>query len=488
MAEVVTYSRDEHRDRFLKFYGLRAPAADVGPGSEPYIAASAHADAMLVVYSDAKTIGRNTNLVDATGDDLLRKARGEGIDGKLPATGADGFVIVAAGQTGGFIDEGEQLRDKPTGSIFECAVADTYQSGQLLPIRGVTTGTATNLPAGRILYWNSPPSGINDTATVYQDLTGGHPEESDQELIDRIIDQKKNPPASGNDAAYRKAVLTTPGVAVEQVWTYPAMFGPGTTCIIFTVRASNAFASRLPNAAQIAAVESNLVVVFPYDDGIFVGMLVAEPTKIQVEVTWAKGAKGWTDAAPQWPPFVSAGPVKVSVATSATVFRLLSATSIATPQVGQTIGFYDSTVGKFKRKRIGAVAVVIAGTTWDITCDTTANASDTTFAPAVNAVASPWSDSLDLLVAPFAVYFASLGPGEQVASFVDPGRRQKRQPESPDEQPSVIANRDLAGAPPRSVVSDIVIESPVTPHSTTVGTPGVLSNLLTLGEIAVFAQ
>jgi uncharacterized phage protein gp47/JayE len=485
MGEVVTFTRDEHRDRFLKFYKLRAPSADVGPGGEPYIAASAHADAMLVVYSDAKTIGKNTNLVDSSGDDLLRKARGEGIDGKLPATGAEGFVIVAAGATGGFIDEGEQLRDKPTGSIFECAVADTYQSGQLLPIRGVTTGIATNLPANRLLFWLSPPSGINDTATIYQDLSGGHPAESDQELIDRIIDRKKNPPASGNDAAYREAVLTTPGVAVEKVWTYPAIFGPGTTCIVFTVRVNSVFDSRLPNNAQIAAVESNLLVKFPYDDGIFVGSLTAVPTKVQVEITWAKAAKNWVDGATAWPPYVSAGPVKVSVSTSATQFRLLAGASIAAPQAGQTIAFFD---GKFRRKKILTVTTIVSGTTWDIVCDTTANASDTTMTPAVNAVASPWSDSLDLLTMPFALYFASLGPGEQVASFVDPGRRQKRQPENPDEQPSVIANRDLAGAPPRSVVSDIVIESPVTPHSTTVGTPGVLSNLLTLGEIAVFAQ
>jgi Baseplate J-like protein len=487
MGEIITFTRDEHRDRFLKFYKIRAPEADVGPGGEPHALASAHADAMVVVYGDAKTIGRNVNLVDATGEELLKKARAVGIDEKLPATGAEGLVVVTTATTGGTITEGVELKHKPTGLRFECAVTAVYTNGQRVPIRGIDTGTATNLPSGTVLEWTSPPPGINDTCTVYLDLQGGHPEETDDELIQRIIAKQKEPPASGNDAAYRKFVRETPGVPVEECWSYPAIFGPGTISVVFTIRTDSPLDSRIPNNTQITTVGANLSLQVPADDSIFLAILEAEPVDVQLGVTWAKSARGFVDVAP-WPPYVSAGVVELSGSTSATAFTLLSATAIVAPQIGQTIAFYDGTAGKFRRKRILTVFEASVGTEWDITCDITGNASDTSFTPANGAAASPWSESLDLLVLPIAEYFKSLGPGEQVDPLPDPGRRQRRQSESLDGFPNVISNRDLSNAPPRTVVADVEILSPSTPYPTPVGVAGISSKLLTLGDLAVFVQ
>jgi hypothetical protein len=83
-----------------------------------------------------------------------------------------------------------------------------------------------------------------------------------------------------------------------------------------------------------------------------------------------------------------------------------------------------------------------------------------------------------------------LGPGEQFASFPDAGVRCRREPESPSSWPSVIGNADIVGAikatPP---VSDVTLLLPSqTPYATPVGVPGVLVNLLALGDFAVFVE
>lgn len=493
-TEIVTFTRDEHKSRYLRSFKLYVPLADVGPKTLPDAEAASHADSCAILYYNAKVSGQNQILVDTTGPKLLKKAKAVGIDGKLPASGAQGFVIVNAGPTGGTIPEDAELRYVAKGLRYRCTVEALYQNGDPCPIEGIDTGDDTNLPAGTILQWTSPPGGINDEAEIVEQadgsgLSGGHPEESDAELVERIIARQSNPPASGNDADYADAVRKTPNVPVAGVWTYPAIDGPGTTAIVFTVRTSTPLGSRLPNAAQIAAVEDHLKAMFPADDGFFLCTLLADPTDVWLQVRWTKAAKQWVDAI-QFPPYVATGPVRVDAAPAPTVTSctLSSSSVISAPIVGQTIGFYNEATGKFVKKRIATVVEDVAGLTWSLTFDATNAASDTSYVPVANQVPSPWSESLAVMVTPLATYFASLGPGEQVATFFDEGTRQKRQPESPDTQPSTISGRDIENAPPRATVSDVKLVAPVAPYDTTVGVPGVLSYLLTMGEIAIFPQ
>ena len=491
-SEIVTYTRDQHKSRYLRSYKLYVPDADVGPKTLPDAEAASHADSCAILYYNVKIAGENQNLVDSTGEKLLKKAKAVGIDGKLPATGAKGFVLVSAGPTGGNIPENAELRYVAKSLRYRCTVEGVYKTGDPCPIEGIDTGDETNLPAGTVLEWTSPPGGINSEAVVIEQadgegLTGGHPEESDGELVDRILARQSNPPASGNDADYADAVRKTPNVPVAGVWTHPCIDGPGTTAIVFTVRTSSPLKSRLPNAAQIASVEAQLKDRFRGDDGFFLCDLLADPVDVWLQVRWTKAAKQWVDATP-FPPYVPSGPVRVKAVPTPTTTSctLLSPSAIADPVVGQTIAFYDKSTGKFFKKKIATVTIDSAGLQWSLTFDATNAASDTTYTPIASQVPSPWSESLTLLVLPLANYFASLGPGEQVPIFFDEGTRQKRQPESPDTQPSIIAVRDIENAPPRSTVSDVKLIAPAASHATTVGAPGVVSYLLTMGEIAVF--
>jgi hypothetical protein len=187
-----------------------------------------------------------------------------------------------------------------------------------------------------------------------------------------------------------------------------------------------------------------------------------------------------------WPAY---GSPKVTVAASpapsAIAFRL-SDCAVA-PVAGRTIAFFDTTSKAFRRKRI-ATATLVSGSTYDVTVDTTTTgASDTSYAPPAGSAPSPWSDSLNLLVEPLLAYFEKQGPGEMLATFYDPGRRQRRWP-APTAQtwPSAIENRIVEGL--FAVASDAVLVEPAAPSQAPTGTPGTLAYLHELADFAVYPQ
>jgi uncharacterized phage protein gp47/JayE len=494
MADVAVYSRAEMVAKWKRDFQLRVPTADVGPNTQPDIDANLVAEQALIVHADAITIGRSTNVDDATGTDLDTKHGNPIGVPRLEAAGASGFVVVAASSGGTTIFAGDELTYPPTRARYRCTVTDLYADGDNCPVAGIDTGTATDREAGAILQWVSPRPGCEPTCAVYENsngtgLTGGAEAENDDDYRVRIKARLANPPASGNDAAYIAAIEAYPGIGIQKGFTYPCITGPGVTAITFTLRPSAPGASRIPSPAQLSAVKAALRTAFPADDGIYAAQLIAEDVSIVLGVTWRKRAKGWADAVP-WPVYVSPTvAVDGAVTPTATSFRLTTSVDTTTPQVGNTIAFYDAANQKFVNKRIGAVAVIVANRSWTITVDTANNASDTTYTPIAGDIASPWSESLNLLVAPVLAYFDGLGPGEQVATFLDPGTRQRRQPENPEAYPSAVSNRLATAIQAVSAVNDAELVEPVTlPHSPTVGTPGIASYLLQLSDFAVYEQ
>lgn len=491
---IVTKTRDQIRDQWTQDYKLRVPDAQVGPGTQPYVDASTAADAISFLVNDAIVIGNGTNLATSAGSWLLGIGESEGVF-KRPAVGASGFVAVATSGGGGTILAGTEITEPNSGLRFQCTATALYANGASVPITGIDTGPATNFPAGTVMLWTASPPGIGPTATVVQQsdgsgLTGGREADTDEDYRLLIEEKRANPPASGNDAEYQAQIEATPGIAVERAFTYPTILGPGTIGAVFTLRPSKVGASRIPNAAEIAAVEAYVKGLEPADDSLFLGTMLAQPVNTVLRITWAPGAQGWADVTP-WPPYNAADEVVVqgSPTPTATTFRLHTGTVTVAPQVGQTIAFFDKPEQVFRNKRILTVSVVLADHTWDITVDTSNNVSDATYTPFSGQLVSPWSPSLTSIAVPVLSYFDGLGPGEQVAAFLDPGVRQKRQPPSPGQFPSVINNRLIAPFVSGQVPSviDAVLLEPSIPFATTVGTPGVLSYLITLGDLAAFA-
>jgi hypothetical protein len=122
-----------------------------------------------------------------------------------------------------------------------------------------------------------------------------------------------------------------------------------------------------------------------------------------------------------------------------------------------------------------------------IACDMANNASDE-YVPVPGQLCSPWSDSLAGIVPPLLEHFDGLGPGEQVTTPFDPGRRQRRQPPSPRDWPSVLTARVVSGLLGQRFIDDVAVLAPALPHPTPIGIPGVLSRLLVLSDLAAYAQ
>jgi hypothetical protein len=490
MADITTLERDEIARRWRRDYQFRIPGADVGEGTEQHVLSLVVADQLSILMSNSEIAGRGPLVRGMTGQKLIDYAKEKGPDPvPLPATGSSGYVAITTATGGATIYEGDEATDD-AGLRFQCLQTDTYTTSTPVPLRAIDTGVDTNLPVGTKLTWSNPRPGCAAACVVADDgegegLTGGHPEETEVEIQDRILEREANPPAAGNVAAYIAAAQKTPGVPVEKAFCYPAILGPGTMGIAFTVR-SETDESRIATSIQEGLVEANLKGQFPEDDGIFACALVGSTVDVAIELEWRSGVEGFVDASP-WPPAIAGDFVVVSGTPTATAFRATTATSTTTPQVGQTVGLYDASSRKFRAKRIASVSVVLANKTWDLTVDTTAGASDTSFVPAVGAMLSPWAGALDSIVEPVRDYFRSLGPGEQVATFYDAGDRQRRIPRSPEAWPSTLTNIDTLGAI-RTLVRDAEVLAPTIPYATPTGTAGVLSYLLELGDLAIFAQ
>ena len=490
-SQIVTFTRDESRANYLRDYSIRNPSGSTLPNQQPYVDASVLADAMAPIYANAVTLGNGLAVQTMTTAQLDNEAARLGTI-RGPAVGASGYAVVQGSTGGGLIFAGDEIKSQ-AGLRYQCTATGLYLPGAFVPVQGVDTGPSTNLAPGSVMKWSVPRPGISQVATVGTQsngagLSNGRDVESNAELVVRLIALRANPPASGNDAAYQAAIIAAPGLSIQQPFTFPAILGPGTTGFTFTLRPATPGANRIPSAAQLEQVRAWVVGQFPKDDSLLACTIVAQPTTLYFRATWTPQSPGWVDST-TWPVYVSASPVKVLGAATPTVSSArvgTTGTTTSAPQVGQTIAFYDQPYATFRRKRILTVTTVSAGVSWDLVFDTTNSASDTSYTPVVGQPCCPWSDSLQSIVAAAVAFFDAVGPGEQVATFWDPGFRQRRNPLDPAAWASSLTNRILQPMFSLSSVADVVLLSPSVPYTPPTGSPGVSSNMLTLGSLAAF--
>ena len=445
-----------------------------------------------------------------TGAALDNEAQALGTQ-RLPAVGASGTVTITSSAAGCTIFAGDLFIIG--ANTYQCTQTGGYSSTNPVPIVGVSTGPGTNQNAGTVGNWQVPRPGCAQSATVTaaadgSGLSGGHNLESDAELRARLNFLAANPPASGNDADIQTLASRCPGLSVEQVFTYPCIQGPGSTSVCFTLRASSAGGNRVPNNTQIALMSAWLQGPgqLPADLSITVCPINQQSVPMVLRPVWATTAPNWTDASP-WPAFTSIGSepqiaAPSSGTTSPTYFRIINAATA--PSVGQNVAMYDGVNRVFRQKRILSFTTDGAGG-YDITVDTSQGVSDTSYTPQVGQFVGPWSDSLQTLVTPVLTYMATLGPGEMIATFPDPGSRQRRNPQSPALFPSTLSVRILAGpasqpfvaygqqpAPPVPTLAnltsllDVAITEPVLPLVPTVGGPAVYTYMITLGDLSAY--
>jgi hypothetical protein len=323
-------------------------------------------------------------------------------------------------------------------------------------------------------------------------LTGGREKETDDEYLGRIEEYQANPAAAGNSAQIALTVERTTGVAVQKAFVYPAIKGSCTAAVAFLLKSTTSGTNRIPSELQRSTAEAYLYGEMPGGDIYYFPTVIGDQQDVTCEIRWAREAVGWTDTI-QWPPRQTPSLARYVVSgtpTSATAFSIKVSdnnyTGTVAPQAGNTIGFYDAAKRKFSRKRI---ATVTGTGPWAVTCSTSLGASDTAYTPAANQPCCPWSDSLDLLVAPFIAAFNGLGPGEMIGSayFLLDGQRQRRVPDTSSSWPSTLTNKALVAAFNIPEVSDIAFTEGAD-TTAPVGDPGVIVYLITPGTLTAFPK
>jgi uncharacterized phage protein gp47/JayE len=490
-GKFVTKNREEVRNDWLKDYQFRSPESAVGPDTLVWVDASTAADAAMPLYFDVKLAASIVDIDNATGDRLDIIGDADGVP-RLPASTAQGSVRATAAAGGGEVIQGAKLRHQQKQTVYQVLVTKTLTSSDLtFAIASVGTGAEVNLAASAVLQWENPPVGLGSLVTVIGNgIQGGGPEEDNDSYRSRIKDARQNPAAAANCAHYTKTVEAISS-NVEKAFCIPAIRGPGTVAIAFTVKPDAPGGERKPNGAQIATVEIGTMddEGMPVDDSALFCALADHDVDIALRIKWNPDAPGWVDTAP-WP-VASSPAVRVDdgVAIAATAFRVVAASSTTAPSVGKTIALWNPTAKKMVAKRITGVSVVIAGTSWDLTLDSESPTSDVAFTPVDGQRVSPWADSANEIAPLILAYMDKQGPGEQVASLPDANGRQARFPLSPKSWPSVVTGRILDGVfDLETLVTDAEVLEPSLPFPTTVGTPGVLSYLHRLDDLSMFSQ
>lgn len=489
------FDREALAQVYLTCHKLKAPTINTQPNTLPYARAYANADTLLPFVANAKRTAESATLEFASGDAVATWGERHGVEEVVPQ-GATGSVTVTTTAGGATYVVGQECRNPKTSIRYRVTITATRTTGGKVQIAAVDPGPEGNLLPGVRLEWSQPPSGSATECVVFNDgglgLTGGSSEQTTEAYKAAIQEALRNPAAAGNDADYQEAVRKTPGVPVEQCFTYPGIMGPGTIGIAFTVTVDGV-ESRVPSAGQIAAVAAWLDTQFPADDGRAVGIIDEEEADICFRVTWGPTVPGWFNSV-VWPKYFGLGPdgaVLIDGAygsTTATQFRIYTSGTYTggQPEVGTVIGLWNGATRQFVRKEIAS----ISGTDpWIVTVNETDEASDEAYVPVANQRVMPWSDSLNDCVAPVLAKFRVLGPGEQTAVFLDPGLRKKRSPAiTATTWPSTITQSalndalDLAG----NTANHSVVEGDGT--AATVGTPGIESNLVVLGDFAILPE
>lgn len=246
MYQPKTY--DEIRSALLADYQNQIAGADVSEGSDIYVKASVLASAIWGLYQHQKYIARLVFPDMADADDLDHHASIRGLSRKQ-ATKASGTVTLT-GTNDTVVASGLSLTTSD-GTEFETTTGGTIAAGILdVTAQANVGGVAGNIAINTSLTVQDPPAGCNSAATAKITFTGGTDNESDPDLLTRLLDKIRQPPAGGNSNDYKQWALEVAGVDIADV--YPLRRGIGTVDVI--ILKSGTGAARIPDQTLIDSV------------------------------------------------------------------------------------------------------------------------------------------------------------------------------------------------------------------------------------------
>lgn len=272
----------------LNDYANQIPGADVSEGSDIYVKASALASAAWGLYQHQAWIARQIFPDSADSDILDHHVSIRGLSRKQ-ASKASGTVTLS-GTEGTVVSTGLSLNTEDD-VYFTSTSGGTITLGTLnVTVQANEGGASGNLISGTSLTVQDPPAGLNSAASATAIFTGGTDTETDSELLTRLLDIIRQPPAGGNANDYKQWALEVAGVA--EAYVYPLRLGLGSVTVVPLVSGSGS--ARIPQQSLIDAVKAHIDEVRPVTVKTF--QVLAPTAKVQDVTASIKVASGYTFA------------------------------------------------------------------------------------------------------------------------------------------------------------------------------------------------
>lgn len=198
---------------------------------------------------------------------------------RVPAASATGSLSFTV-QAGASIPAGTVLQALDGVQYQTTADATVTAPTATAPVQAVQAGAAGNRVAGQSLSLTSPLPGVQPTATASV-LSGGADIETDDALRARLLARVAQPPHGGAANDYTGWALSVPGVT--RAWCYPQELGLGTVSVRFVRDNDGAGAAIIPDAAEVAAVQSYIDARRPVTAQVTVVAPVAVPLNFSIQ-------------------------------------------------------------------------------------------------------------------------------------------------------------------------------------------------------------
>lgn len=272
---------EQTRDKLLRDLKNLRPDVDISSDSDWYIRATSVASCAEGLYAHQGWIVKQIFPDTADTEYLELHAALKGLNRK-PAVAASG-TITLTGEAGREAPAGLEAK-AVDGRVFvttASTVIDETGSAAAAAAAAVA-GVAGNTSAGATLTLGAAPLGIDSRATVVS-MLGGVERETHTELLARLLEIIRRPPAGGNKYDFRRWAMEVPGVT--NAFAYPLRRGLG------TIDVAVISGSGLPSEDILQAVRDHIEDVRPVAGK---STVIFAPTERFVDLSVKVALKGLT--------------------------------------------------------------------------------------------------------------------------------------------------------------------------------------------------